>query len=128
MSYPVILSIIHPMKSLRVISILVIGSALVALVASPLPAADSGKTKIINFGANWCPGCKLMKPHFNDVSREYRSEVDFQYVNADFSALDDSYGVTLLPTVVAVKNGKVVGRKVGYMDKAQLTAFVKQHR
>ena len=42
--------------------------------------------------------------------------------------LAETYKVELLPTVIAVKDGKVVGRSTGFMNAAKLKGFIKKHR
>jgi thioredoxin 1 len=117
------------MKTLRIFSSFLIAVAAVALMAAPLAAADGGKTKIIKFEATWCGPCQQMKPIFAKVSQVYAADLDFQTVDVDASpAVSDAYSVTLLPTLVAVKNGKVVGRATGFKNEKQLTAFVKKYR
>jgi thioredoxin-like negative regulator of GroEL len=69
-----------------------------------------------------------MKPVFASVAAE-ESGVSFQTVNVDRqSDLADRYRVTSLPTVVAVKDGREVGRLTGYQNAAKLRSFVKKHR
>lgn len=117
------------MKLLRTLSPLAIAVATLALIATPLTAAEGAKTKIIKFEATWCGPCQQMKPLFAKVSQANAADVDFQSVDIDASpAVADAYEVSLLPTVIAVKDGKVVGRITGFKNEKQLTAFVKKHR
>jgi thioredoxin 1 len=117
------------MKLLRSIAYLTAVIAALALIAAPLSAADTARTKIIKFEAVWCGPCQQMKPIFAKVSQANAADLDFQSVDIDASpAVADSYAVSLLPTVIAVKDGKVVGRITGFKNEKQLTAFVKKHR
>jgi thioredoxin 1 len=96
-----------------------------------LPAslrADSGSLQILKFEAVWCGPCKKMKPVFESVAAKH-PDVSFRSVDVDKEkALASRYQVDLLPTVVAVKDGREVGRLVGFQNSAKLTAFVKRHR
>ncbi|MBL9159852.1 MAG: thioredoxin family protein [Verrucomicrobiales bacterium] len=98
-------------------------------IASPLLLqAQSGSLKIIKFEADWCGACKQMKPVFASVAKSSQG-VAFETVNVDRqAALAERYGVELLPTVVAVKNGKEVGRFTGFRNEAKLKSFVKKHQ
>jgi thioredoxin 1 len=50
-------------------------------------------------------------------------------VNVDRqSDLADRYRVTSLPTVVAVKDGREVGRLTGFQNAGKLKSFIKKHR
>lgn len=101
---------------------------LAALLSTPL-RADSGSLKILKFEADWCGACQKMKPVFTSVSKGYGSGVSFQSINVDKqTSLADTYKVELLPTVVAVKNGKVVGRSTGYMNAGKLKSFINKHQ
>ncbi len=99
-----------------------------ATAFSPVLRADSPSLKIIKFEADWCGPCQQMKPAFAAVSKS-ESGVAFQTVDVDKQgALAEQYKVNGLPTVVAVKNGRVVGRLVGLQNEAKLKSFVKKHR
>ncbi|MEQ1839681.1 MAG: thioredoxin family protein [Verrucomicrobiales bacterium] len=102
--------------------------ALTAALAMPVHAATSS-LKILKFEADWCGACQQMKPIFSSVSKSSPAGVSFQSINVDTqTALAEQYKVELLPTVVAVKNGKVVGRSTGYMSAAKLKSFIKKHQ
>lgn len=100
---------------------------LAPLAPAPLHAAP-GQLKILKFEADWCGACKQMKPAFNSVASEFK-DVSFQTVDVDRQTdLADSYKVEMLPTIVAVKDGRVVGRLVGAQSVGKLKSFVKKHR
>ncbi len=101
---------------------------LTAALAMPVHAAASS-LKILKFEADWCGACQKMKPIFSSVSKSSPAGVSFQSINVDTqTALAEQYKVELLPTVVAVKNGKVVGRSTGFMSAAKLKSFIKKHQ
>ena len=91
--------------------------------------ADSGKLQILKFEASWCGPCQKMKPVFDKVAKNSSSSATFRSINVDSQpSVADAYGVSGLPTVVAVKDGKVVGKKVGYMNAFALKSFVNKHK
>ena len=101
--------------------------AFAAILPSPLEA-ENGSLKIIKFEADWCGACKQMKPIFSSVAKSTQG-VAFETVNVDRqAALAERYNVDLLPTVVAVKDGKEVGRFTGFRNEAKLKSFVKKHQ
>ena len=101
---------------------------LATLLTLPVQA-EPGSLKILKFEADWCGACKKMKPVFASVSRSYGGSVAFQSIDVDKQAsLADNYKVELLPTFVAVKNGKVVGRTTGYMSAVKLKGFVNKYK
>lgn len=107
-------------------------AATAALVAVGLQSttsvqAEEGSLKVYKFEADWCGPCQKMKPIFKKVSGQF-SDVQFQTVNVDRnSSTANRFNVTMLPTLVAVKNGKEVGRTSGYKNAFQLKAFIKRH-
>jgi len=101
--------------------------ALALAFPSSKSEAAGDKVQIIKFEADWCSACRAMKPVYRQVSRQLSSDASFRTVDVDRqSDLADRYRIRNLPTVVAIKNGRVVARKSGYMDKGRLTAFVKR--
>ena len=91
--------------------------------------ANSGKLQILKFEADWCGPCQMMKPVFDKVAKNSSSAATFRTINVDSQpSVADAYGVSGLPTVVAVKDGKVVGKKVGYMNAFALKSFVNKHK
>jgi thioredoxin 1 len=97
-------------------------------LSTPLHA-DSGSLRIIKFEADWCGPCQKMKPIFSSVAGQYESGVTFESVDVDAKpSTADRYQVEVLPTVVAVKDGKVVGRATGFMNAMKLKAFINKHR
>ncbi len=95
-----------------------------------VPSLNAGpdSLKIIKFEADWCGPCQQMKPAFAAVSKSSKG-VAFQTVDVDRqSSLSDRYKVEGLPTVIAVKNGREVGRLVGLQSEGQLRKFIKKHQ
>lgn len=101
---------------------------LVAPFALSALGAGSGALKVLKFEADWCGPCQQMKPIFNSVSSEFKA-VSFQTIDVDRQTeLANTYKVESLPTVIAVKDGKVVGRLVGFQNAARLKAFIRKHQ
>ncbi len=101
----------------------------VAAFALPSSEAETGSLRILKFEADWCGPCQQMKPIFKKVSEKYGSEVAFQSINVDSqNALAERFNIEGLPTVIALKDGREVGRHVGYMSDWKLNFFVKKHR
>lgn len=113
------------MKTRSFLSLLPI--LLLAPLATSTLRADS-TLKILKFEADWCGPCQQMKPIFNSVSSEFKG-VAFQTVDVDRQTdLADTYKVQSIPTVIAVKDGKVVGRLTGFQNAGKLKAFIKKHQ
>lgn len=101
--------------------------AFAALMPSGLHG-ESSSLRILKFEADWCGACKAMKPAFAAVAKSTEG-VKFESVDIDRqSSMAERYGVTLLPTVIAVKDGREVGRLTGVQSQMKLKNFVKKHR
>jgi thioredoxin 1 len=73
------------------------------------------KTVLIDFWAAWCGPCKMLTPVIHQLSEEVSEEYKIAKVNVDEERdLAMKFGVSSIPTIVVVKNGKVVNQAVGY--------------
>jgi len=110
------------MKTLIPSILLVIGFLLFGLLSA---RADEAPLTLLKFEASWCGPCQQMKPVVNSVSSSFGSKVKVQSIDIDRNpALADKFKVRGVPYIVAIKNGKVVGKLMGYQSEADLTRFV----
>jgi thioredoxin 1 len=80
---------------------------------------------LIDFYADWCGPCKVMKPIFTELEEEMKGKVEFKKVDVDAEGAEASkYGVVSIPTFVILKNGAEVSRKSGAMPKNVLKDWV----
>ena len=87
---------------------------------------ENDKTVIVDFHAVWCGPCKILGPKLEKVMSGYEGKADFAKVDIDqLTDLALDFKVNSVPTVVAIKNGKEVGKFVGLMDDDRLKKFVK---
>ncbi|RAI10631.1 MAG: hypothetical protein DKM24_06640 [Candidatus Melainabacteria bacterium] len=92
----------------------------------------SGKPQIIKFSSKLCSDCKKMKGVFETVMPQYSGtveviEYDIEKNDKNINNAIDTYNVNLVPTVVYIdKNGKVVRKTEGYIDKHKFEAYVKE--
>jgi thioredoxin 1 len=79
------------------------------------------KIVVIDFYANWCPGCVRSAPEFARMSKRY-TNVRFLKVNTDkCRTIASKYKIEALPTFKVVSNNKEVATIVGF-NKADLVA------
>jgi thioredoxin 1 len=79
----------------------------------------SDKLSIIDFWATWCPPCIALGPTIDALGRDYEGKVNVGKLNVDENPnVSIAYGVTNLPCVLFIKNGKVVDKHIGAAPKA----------
>lgn len=82
---------------------------------------------LVDFWATWCAPCKAIAPLIDSVASEYAGRVKVGKVNVDDNpATPGKYGVRGIPTVILLKDGKVVDQVVGAIPKTQLEALIKK--
>ena len=88
---------------------------------------NKGEKLIIEFWAEWCGPCRMMKPIFEKVSSENSSEVQMYTLNIDNNReVALSLGIRNIPTVKMFNSGEVVETKVGMMNEGQIKEMVSE--
>ncbi|HLC93719.1 MAG TPA: thioredoxin [Patescibacteria group bacterium] len=82
--------------------------------------------QLLDFYADWCGPCQVMKPIFKEIEKDYEGKVEFRQVDVetDGAAEAAQYGVMSIPTFVILKEGKEVSRKIGAMPKDVLRNWI----
>lgn len=82
---------------------------------------------VIDFWAPWCGPCRMVTPIIEELATEYAGRVQIGKMNVDEN--NDTaveYGVRNIPTILFIKNGEVVERKVGAQSKASLVEAIEK--
>ena len=76
---------------------------------------------MVDFWAEWCAPCRAIAPMLDELARESGGGVGLAKVNVDESPdLAARYGIRSIPTILFVKDGKVVDLVIGAVPKSQL--------
>ena len=76
---------------------------------------------VLDFWAEWCAPCKMQSPVIEALAEELEGKVIFGKVNVDEEEeLSAQFGISSIPTLVVIKNGKVTAKSVGYRPKAEI--------
>ncbi|HOZ30739.1 MAG TPA: thioredoxin [Bacteroidales bacterium] len=83
----------------------------------------SDKPVVLDFWAVWCGPCRMIAPIIEEMYKEYGDKAVIGKVDVDNNnEISVKYGIRNIPTVLFIKNGKVVDKVVGAVPKATLTA------
>jgi thioredoxin 1 len=83
-------------------------------------AANQG-VLMVDFWAEWCGPCRAIAPVLEELSKASGGRVTLAKVNVDeHPGLAARYGIRSIPTILLVKDGKVVDQVIGAVPKAQL--------
>ena len=76
---------------------------------------------IIDFFADWCGPCQMMKPVFEKLSTNYEGKLKFVKLNTEIAPeIAQKYGIQGIPCLVVLKKGKETGRIVGFANETML--------
>jgi thioredoxin 2 len=86
---------------------------------------DTTVPVVVDFYADWCGPCKIMAPLLDDVAHRRAGELLVVKLDTDRNpATGQRFGIRGIPTLIAFRQGKEVGRRVGAVPPAELEGFL----
>lgn len=85
---------------------------------------NSDKPVFLDFYADWCGPCRMVSPIVDEIAEE-REDILVGKINVDDEPeLAEKFGVYSIPTLVVLKDGKVVNQATGARPKDQILAML----
>lgn len=84
------------------------------------------KEVLIDFYADWCGPCKMLAPIIEEIAKE-NEKVKVVKINVDESEdLAMKYQVMSIPTLIIMKNGQIIKRSVGFVEKDEILNMINE--
>ena len=81
---------------------------------------------VIDFWATWCGPCRMVDPIIEELANEYDGKVTVG--KCDVEEADDiaaEFGIRNIPTIVFMKDGKILDKIVGAASKSKIEEKIK---
>lgn len=86
---------------------------------------DNKENVVVEFWAEWCGPCKMMKPVFERVASSNTTSTQMFTMNIeenkDFAI---QMGIRSIPTVKVFNNGELTDTKVGVLNESQIKSLI----
>lgn len=85
---------------------------------------ESDRTVLLDFWAPWCMPCRMVGPILEEIAKE-RADIKVGKINVDEEPeLAGQFQVMSIPTLLVMKDGKIMNRSVGAKPKEEILAMV----
>ena len=88
----------------------------------------SDKPVMLDFWAEWCQPCKMLTPTVEELAGDFEGQIFVGKLNVDDNPnTATTYGIRGIPTLLFLKDGKVVQQIVGVKSKAEIKKIIEEN-
>ena len=85
---------------------------------------SSEKTVLLDFYADWCGPCRMVSPLVDEIAEENPQYLVGKINVDEEQQLAQEFGVSSIPTLVVMKDGKIINQSVGAKQKPQIISML----
>ena len=90
---------------------------------------QSSKPVLVDFYAEWCGPCQIMKPRLLDVAERIGENAKIVQIDIDKEKeLAERFRIQSVPTLIIFKNGKQLWRQSGAISTVALIQLLKDYQ
>ncbi|RMD75204.1 MAG: thioredoxin [Lentisphaerae bacterium] len=87
--------------------------------------ASAKELVLAEFGSEYCPACKMQAPVLSRIVLDHSDQVRVVKIDVDkLPGLATKYAIRYLPTLIFIRNGEVLSRKVGFTDQKKIEQMI----
>lgn len=80
---------------------------------------------LVDFWATWCGPCRILSPTVDEIADEYADKITVAKCNVDDAEeIAMQFRIMSIPTLIFLKNGEIVDKRVGVVSKDEIVSII----